>query len=164
MADQEKRNMLNDRKIGFIGGGNMAEAMIKGLLHSGASRPENIIVSDVRRDRLNFIKELFEVSVCDQNTDVVKQADLLVLAVKPQIMETVLLELADHLDMSKLIISIAAGVSRRDGDRRASCARSRRAEDHIDQRGRSGEQTIPRIGQNDGEQVIARNGTNPGNV
>jgi len=102
--------MLNEKKIGFVGAGNMAEAMIKGLLHSGASRPENILASDVRKDRLNFISELFEVSVCEQNPDTVDQADLVVLAVKPQIMQTVLIELGDHLDTSKLVISIAAGV------------------------------------------------------
>jgi pyrroline-5-carboxylate reductase len=103
--------MLNKRKIGFIGAGNMGEAMIKGLLQSGASGPENVVVSDVRPDRLNFIQELFDVSVSQQNSDVIDQADLVVLAVKPQIMETVLVELSDHLDMSKLIISIAAGIS-----------------------------------------------------
>jgi pyrroline-5-carboxylate reductase len=103
--------MLNNRQIGFIGAGNMGEAMIKGLLQSGASRPEKVVVSDVRPDRLNFIQELFDVSVSQQNSDVIDQADLVVLAVKPQIMETVLVELSDHLDMSKLIISIAAGIS-----------------------------------------------------
>jgi pyrroline-5-carboxylate reductase len=82
--------MLNKRKIGFIGAGNMGEAMIKGLLQSGASGPENVVVSDVRPDRLNFIQELFDVSVSQQNSDVIDQADLVVLAVKPQIMETVL--------------------------------------------------------------------------
>ncbi len=103
--------MLNEKKIGFIGAGNMAEAMIKGLLQSGTSKPENIVASDVREDRLSFIHELFEVSVCERNPDVVKRADLVVLAVKPQIMEHVLVELTDGLDMSKLIISIAAGIS-----------------------------------------------------
>jgi pyrroline-5-carboxylate reductase len=103
--------MLDGKKIGFVGAGNMAEAMIKGLLHSGASRPEDIVASDPRKDRLNFIEELFGISVCEQNPEAVNQADLVILAVKPQIMETVLIELADHLDMSKLIISIAAGIS-----------------------------------------------------
>ena len=103
--------MLNEKKIGFVGAGNMAEAMIKGLLHSGVSKPQNIVASDVRKDRLGFIKELFDVSVCEKNEDAVDQADIVVLAVKPQILEPVLLELADHLDTSKLIISIAAGVS-----------------------------------------------------
>ncbi|MBW2059633.1 MAG: pyrroline-5-carboxylate reductase [Deltaproteobacteria bacterium] len=102
--------MLNEKKIGFIGAGNMAEAMLKGLLHSGASKPANIIVSDIRQDRLDFIRERFNVSVCKANPDTADQADLLVLAVKPQIMEPVLVELVDHLDMSKLIISIAAGI------------------------------------------------------
>lgn len=103
--------MLNEKKIGFVGAGNMAEAMIKGLLHSGVSKPQDIVASDVRKDRLGFIKELFDVSVCEKNEDAVDQADIVVLAVKPQILEPVLLELADHLDTSKLIISIAAGVS-----------------------------------------------------
>jgi pyrroline-5-carboxylate reductase len=103
--------MLNEKKIGFVGAGNMAEAMMKGLLHSGVSKPQNVVASDVRKDRLGFIKELFDVSVCEKNEDAVDQADIVVLAVKPQILEPVLLELADHLDTSKLIISIAAGVS-----------------------------------------------------
>jgi pyrroline-5-carboxylate reductase len=103
--------MLNEKRIGFIGAGNMAEAMIRGLLHGGASTSENILVSDVRQDRLDFIQELFDVSVCERNPDTVDRADLIVLAVKPQIMQTVLIELADHLDMSKLILSIAAGIS-----------------------------------------------------
>ena len=102
--------MLNEKKIGFVGAGNMAESMMKGLLQSGVSKPENIVASDVRKDRLSFIKELFDVSVCEKNTDAVDQTDIIVLAVKPQIMETVLLELAGHLNASKLIISIAAGV------------------------------------------------------
>ena len=103
--------MLNEKKIGFVGAGNMAEAMMKGLLHSGVSKPQNVVASDVQKDRLGFIKELFDVSVCEKNEDAVDQADIIVLAVKPQILEPVLLELADHLDASKLIISIAAGVS-----------------------------------------------------
>ncbi len=103
--------MLNEKRIGFIGAGNMAEAMIRGLLHGGASTSENIVVSDVRQDRLDFIQELFDVSVCERNPDTVDRADLIVLAVKPQIMRAVLIELADHLDMSKLILSIAAGIS-----------------------------------------------------
>jgi len=103
--------MLNEKKIGFVGAGNMAEAMMKGLLHSGVSKPQNVVASDVQKDRLGFIKELFDVSVCEKNEDAVDQADIVVLAVKPQILEPVLLELADHLDASKLIISIAAGVS-----------------------------------------------------
>jgi pyrroline-5-carboxylate reductase len=103
--------MLKEKKIAFIGGGNMAEAMMRGLLNGSASLPENIVVSDVRQDRLDFIQELFGVLVCEQNPDAVEQSDIVILAVKPQIMETVLLELGSYLDMSKLIISIAAGIS-----------------------------------------------------
>lgn len=102
--------MLDGKRIGVIGAGNMGEAMIRGLLQSGVSRSEEVLVSDVRQDRLDFLQELFDVGVRKRNPEVVDHVDIVVLAVKPQIMETVLLELADCLDMSKLIISIAAGI------------------------------------------------------
>jgi len=103
--------MLNSHRIGFVGTGNMAEAMMKGLLQAGAVTPDAIIASDLREDRLNLVKEAFGISVSARNLDVVDNSDIIVLAVKPQIMETVLKELAPHLDLSKLLISIAAGIS-----------------------------------------------------
>jgi pyrroline-5-carboxylate reductase len=103
--------MLNDHKIGFVGTGNMAEAMMKGLIKAGAARPDAIMASDVREDRLNAIKGALDISTSSKNLDVVDHADIIVLAVKPQIMEMVLKELSPHLDMSKLLISIAAGIS-----------------------------------------------------
>ncbi len=102
--------MLNNKKIGFIGSGNMGEALIEGLVVSGSAPPENIICSDVRDDALAALKEKFGVNTTSSNTKVVNWSDIIVYAVKPQIMATVLRETADHLDMSKIIISIAAGV------------------------------------------------------
>jgi pyrroline-5-carboxylate reductase len=102
--------MLNDKKIAFIGAGNMGEAIISGLIVSGSSKPENIICTDVRESRLDEIKSEYGVRVSVNNAEAVEASDIIIYAVKPQIMATVLEETADKLDMSKLVISIAAGV------------------------------------------------------
>jgi len=102
--------MLNSKKIGFIGAGNMGEALIGGIIGSGSSSPENIICSDASKERLEFIKETYGVGTTADNLEVASVSDIVIYAVKPQIIATVLRETADKLDMSKLIISIAAGV------------------------------------------------------
>jgi len=102
--------MLKGKKIGVIGTGNMGEALISGLLHSRSSTPENIICSDIRKDKLKIVKESYGVLTSGNNLNVVSASEIVVYAVKPQIMASVLRETAASLDMSKLIISIAAGV------------------------------------------------------
>ena len=102
--------MLNNNKIGFIGSGNMGEALISGLITSGSAPAENIICSDVREERLDYVRTTYGIETTVNNLDLVDACDIVVYAVKPQIMASVLNETADHLDMSKLIISIAAGV------------------------------------------------------
>jgi len=102
--------MLNSKKIGFIGAGNMGEALIGGIIGSDSSSPENIICSDVSKERLEFIKETYGIRTTTDNSEVASLSDIVIYAVKPQIMAVVLRETADKLDMSKLIISIAAGV------------------------------------------------------
>lgn len=102
--------MLNDKIIGFIGSGNMGEALISGLLNSKLSIPDHIICSDVRADRLKELNEQFGIRTTEDNLDVVNQADIVIFAVKPQIIANVIKETADHLNMDKVVISIAAGV------------------------------------------------------
>ncbi len=102
--------MLNDKKIGFIGSGNMGQALISGLIVSGSAVPENIICSDVKEDTLETIRETYGVHTTKSNQEVVASSEIIIYAVKPQIMASVLRETADSLDMSKLVISIAAGV------------------------------------------------------
>ncbi|MEJ2641538.1 MAG: pyrroline-5-carboxylate reductase [Desulfosarcinaceae bacterium] len=102
--------ILNSKKIGFIGSGNMGEALINGLIVSGSSTPDHIICSDIRENQLQRIQSTYGIQTTTDNIEVVKQADIIIYAIKPQIMAQVLMETADHLDMSKLIISIAAGV------------------------------------------------------
>jgi pyrroline-5-carboxylate reductase len=102
--------MLNSKKIGFIGTGNMGEALIGGIIGSGSSSPENIICSDVSKERLEFMQETYGVRTTTDNSEVASSSDIVIYAVKPQIMAAVLRETAGKLDMSKLVISIAAGV------------------------------------------------------
>ena len=102
--------MLNSKKIGMIGTGNMGQALIDGLIASGSAQMENIICSDASERQLDAIREKYAVQTTTDNIAVVKAADIIIYAIKPQIMAAVLKETADFLDMRKLIISIAAGV------------------------------------------------------
>jgi pyrroline-5-carboxylate reductase len=102
--------MLKNKQVGFLGSGNMGEALIHGLLHGHLCRPEQILCSDARPERLKEIREKYGVRGTSHNSEVLKQSDIVILAVKPQIMKQVIEEVARHLDLTKLIISIAAGV------------------------------------------------------
>jgi pyrroline-5-carboxylate reductase len=102
--------MLRNKKICILGTGNMGEALVSGLISSASSKPENIICTDVREAKLKGIKEKYGVQTKPNNPEAVKDSDIVIYAVKPQIMAAVLKETAPKLDMSKLIISIAAGV------------------------------------------------------
>ena len=102
--------MLRDKKIGVIGTGNMGESLISGLIYARSSVPENIICSDIRKERLKSVRDTYGVITTTSNTDVVNASEIVIYAVKPQIMASILRETAAHLDMSKVIISIAAGV------------------------------------------------------
>jgi pyrroline-5-carboxylate reductase len=102
--------MLKDKIIAIIGTGNMGEALVSGLIGSKSSRPQNIICTDIRPDTLRSIKANYKVRTTTSNLRAVDEADIVIYAVKPQIMATTLVETASKLDMSKLVISIAAGV------------------------------------------------------
>lgn len=98
--------------LGFIGAGNMGEAFIGALTKTGLCQPSNILISDIDKARLNLIKSSFGVQIAPDNRHVFDACRTVVLAVKPQQMETVLCELAKALAAQtdrKLIISIAAG-------------------------------------------------------
>ncbi len=102
--------MLKNKRISIIGTGNMGEALVSGLIASESSRPENIICTDVRDDQLKSVAEKYGVTTMKNNIKAVDASDIIIYAVKPQIIASVLKETSASLDMSKLIISIAAGV------------------------------------------------------
>jgi pyrroline-5-carboxylate reductase len=95
-------------KIAFIGGGKMAEAILAALVESGASEAGNICVADVSVDRRSHIESTYGVSVSEDNARAASQAEIVILAVKPQQLGEVLAGLSD-LAEGKLFISIAAG-------------------------------------------------------
>ena len=96
--------------IGFIGSGNMAEAIIKGILSANVYNPENIFVSDIRNERLEFLAKNYEVKTYKDNSELTSQVQTLVLSVKPQNMTDVLGGIKQSIDSVKLVISIAAGI------------------------------------------------------
>ncbi|MBW1697772.1 MAG: pyrroline-5-carboxylate reductase [Deltaproteobacteria bacterium] len=102
--------MISNKKIGIIGTGNMGEAIVGGIIASKVSSPKNIICSDVRADRLNLVKSQYGVATTKNNLKVVRESEILIYAVKPQNMAATLKETSAAMNMSKLIISIAAGV------------------------------------------------------
>lgn len=102
--------MLNDKKIAILGSGNMGEALVSGLIVSGSSEPKNIICTDIRKEKLDEIRREYGVRTTTDNIEAVMESEIIVYAVKPQIIASVLKETAEKLDMSKLVISIAAGV------------------------------------------------------
>jgi len=102
--------MLQNNTIGFIGGGNMAVAIIKGLV-AGGMAPRSIIVSDPVLDRRARLSSLLSVRTTDDNNEVAQEADLLVLSIKPQMAANVLSSLEGSITQQKLVVSIMAGVS-----------------------------------------------------
>jgi pyrroline-5-carboxylate reductase len=103
-----------EKKIGFLGGGNMGEAMINGLIQSGLCQPTQIWASDLREARLRFLAEQYGIHTTMNNEEVLDEVDILVLAVKPQHVDEVLQGLVSSFPHTikgvKLIISIAAGI------------------------------------------------------
>jgi pyrroline-5-carboxylate reductase len=103
--------MLRDKDIAIVGSGNMAEALIRGLLHpSGVVMPDRIFASDVSVERLTYLHDKYGINTSADNAEVVASSEIIVLAVKPQIIEKVLQEISGYVDEKKLVISIAAGV------------------------------------------------------
>ncbi len=101
---------MNFKKIGFIGGGNMASSLINGLISSGHS-PDLIWVSDTNQVLLDSLLANLKINVTLNNEEVAKQVDVVVFAVKPQVLETVAKSLATIIkDRKVLVVSIAAGV------------------------------------------------------
>ncbi len=97
------------KKIGFIGAGKMAEAMIAGLIEKQFCGPDGILASDVSGERLKDISHRLGIRITLSNPEVLAHANLCVLAVKPQQVDEVLRELSTAVTAEHLFVSIAAG-------------------------------------------------------
>ena len=101
---------MNDTTLTFIGGGNMASSLIGGLIADGWD-PARIRVADSDSERLQQLSQRFPIATTTSNNDAADHTDIIVLAVKPQVMQAVARELADIVAQQQpLVISIAAGI------------------------------------------------------
>ncbi|HTP29521.1 MAG TPA: pyrroline-5-carboxylate reductase [Anaeromyxobacteraceae bacterium] len=98
------------KTIAFLGAGNMAEALVKGLLRAHVAEPREIICCDRREERGPELIQRYGVRFLKSNLEAVEESGIIVLSVKPQVMNKLLEEIAPSLDDRKLVISIAAGV------------------------------------------------------
>ncbi len=102
--------MALGKKIVFLGAGNMAEALVKGLLASGTAVESEILCAEPRAERREELRKRYRVEVTGDNLAAAEQGDIILLSVKPQTMDSLLEEIAAAIDHRKLVVSIAAGV------------------------------------------------------
>jgi pyrroline-5-carboxylate reductase len=99
------------KKIGIIGGGQMAEALIKGFLERDLFSPKEILISEPVGERRQYLGEYYYIQTTQNNSELVNKCNLILLAVKPQVMGKVLEEIRDNINPEKhLILTIAAGL------------------------------------------------------
>jgi len=103
-----QKNMTT--KIGFIGGGQMGEALIRGIIQSGLYAAENILVAEPDSARRDYLKETYQVQPFDSGAPIWKSCATVILAVKPQVMGSLLTGSKELITAEHLIISIAAGL------------------------------------------------------
>lgn len=101
---------MNARRLGFLGSGNMASALIQGLVHGGVVPPTHILASDVKTERLEQLEKEHGVRTTMDNHQLVRESDVVVLAVKPQVIDRVLTEVGKDFRADQLLVSVAAGV------------------------------------------------------
>lgn len=100
---------LKEHSIGFVGAGNMANSLIRGLLAKGVS-PQNLIAADIEPGKLETLKTECGIQTAD-SLEIAASVDVLVMAVKPQHMASACQQLSSSLQPQSLVISIAAGIT-----------------------------------------------------
>lgn len=101
---------MDARKIAFLGGGKMGEALVSGLIRAGGRREDEIMVTCRRGKRVNELADRYGIEATLSNPEAVSWADAIVLMVKPQDMDTLLGQIKDHVKPGQLVISFAAGI------------------------------------------------------
>ena len=105
--------MSLNKTVAFIGAGNMAGALIRGLIATDTVPADRIVASDPDRARLDAMKTDLGIRTFERNADALQNADVVVLATKPQVFPQVLAGLGNALRPGALVVSIAAGISTR---------------------------------------------------
>ena len=96
-------------KLGFIGCGNMAQAMIRGILKRNILKPEEIIASDAFKEGLEKAELMFGINTTQNNTEVVNNSDVIILAVKPHLYVEVIKEIISVVGSDKIFVTIDPG-------------------------------------------------------
>ena len=104
------KTALSGLKIGVVGAGNMGQAIVRGLVEKSVY-PQNISIFDIDQKKLNTIKKEAHVKVAKSNRQCVSLSDVVILAVKPQLLKEVIEDISTVVERDTLVISIAAGVS-----------------------------------------------------
>lgn len=103
--------MLKNKQIGFIGGGAMAESIIRGILSAELVLPSQVMVNDISRDRLAYLSSAFAIATTPDSQELIKQADIVFLTVKPQVIANVIDTIAPLVPKTTIVVSVAAGVT-----------------------------------------------------
>jgi len=103
--------MIKGKKIGVIGGGKMGGVLVSGIISRELIPAGHVTASDVVKEQRENLKKTYGINVTDDNNKLVKSADIIILAVKPQSMSEVLEGISGSFNQNKLVISIAAGIS-----------------------------------------------------
>lgn len=98
-------------KMAFIGGGNMCEAILVGVLEKKLVDAKDIVVSDISNSRCQYLSQKYKVKALSDNKQTISNVDVIILAVKPQILPIVMSEMKGHIKPEQLVISIIAGAT-----------------------------------------------------
>lgn len=104
-------HILRSQKIGFIGCGNMAQTMIKGILEGSWIRPNQIYATNRSPGKLQKAVENYKINPCGNNEELVEKSDIVILAVKPQDLIEVIEPIARAFHENQIVISVAAGIT-----------------------------------------------------
>ncbi len=102
--------LTKSKKIGFIGAGNMAQAMIKGMLESHLTNADHLFVSNRTPGKLKKISENYKINICQSNEELVEKCDIVILAVKPQDLVVAVEPIIQIFLEKQIVISLAAGI------------------------------------------------------
>ena len=109
--------MISEKKIGFIGGGQMGEAIFGGIVASGAVKPENIILTDISEERLNAMHKAYGIQTVVNDSDnrgakeLIEAVDVLVFSIKPQFARGLLTAVKSSVRKSQVVVSIMGGIT-----------------------------------------------------
>jgi pyrroline-5-carboxylate reductase len=98
-------------KIAFIGGGNMGEAMVSAIVKNNLAAAGDIAVSDVSESRRSYLENKYKVTLMNDNSEVVQKKEIIILAIKPQVLADAVVTLKGQIKPNQLVISILAGKS-----------------------------------------------------